>query len=30
LGYLKANIELYLRDPLLRQPLRQYLSCLEI
>jgi UTP--glucose-1-phosphate uridylyltransferase len=28
LGYLKANIDLSLSDPLLRQPLREYIACL--
>jgi UTP--glucose-1-phosphate uridylyltransferase len=28
LGYLKANIEMSLRNPLLDQPLREYLACL--
>ena len=30
LGYLKANIELSLRDPQLRPFLRDYLSCLQL
>ena len=29
LGYLKANIALSLRDPLLRQPLQEYLSHMQ-
>jgi UTP--glucose-1-phosphate uridylyltransferase len=29
LGYLKAHIELSLGDPVLRQPLREYLACLR-
>jgi UTP--glucose-1-phosphate uridylyltransferase len=29
LGYLKAHIELSLRDSVLRQPLREYLACLR-